>query len=437
MSPSTRISASTNISFNDPLPTEVDVVVIGGGVIGVFTALYLTEAGNKVLLCEKGRIAAEQSSRNWGWIRQQGRDVNELPIAMQSIGLWKDIDSKLQGGCGVKETGVVYLTTNETELSEFENWTRIAREHQLHSEMMTPAQIKKCFSGNSTDHWIGGVRTPSDCKGEPWQAVPAVAKYAHSLGTSIIENCAVRRLDQQGDNVTGVFTETGRVACSQVLLAGGAWSRLFLAAHGVKIPQLSVLATAARTAPLPKFTTHNCVDEKLALRQRDDGGYTLAEANRHLFHLGPDGFASLKPWWPEFSRDWRNLSFRPGAPKGFPDAWRTRRYWSADDVSPFERMRVLEPNLLPGSVERMQTRFATRFPQIGRPDIIDAWSGMIDSMPDVVPIVDSVPTIPGLTLATGMSGHGFGIGPGFGRVAARRMLSRFTDGTLLHAGPAL
>jgi len=175
MNSTTRITSCTNIVFNDPLPKEVDVVVIGGGVIGVFTALYLTEAGSKVLLCEKGRIAGEQSSRNWGWIRQQGRDPNELPIAMQSLGLWKDIDNKLQGRCGVKETGVVYLTTSEAELAKFHAWTRIASEHQLHSEMMTPAQIKKSFSGNSTDHWIGGVRTPSDCKGEPWQAVIASA----------------------------------------------------------------------------------------------------------------------------------------------------------------------------------------------------------------------------------------------------------------------
>jgi len=257
-------------------------------------------------------------------------------------------------------------------------------------------------------------------------------------------------LHQQAGQLTGVVTEFGKVACKQVLLAGGAWSRLFLAAHGVKIPQLSVLATAARTAPLPEFTSTNCADEKLALRRRDDGGYTLAEADRHLFHLGLDGFASIKPWWPEFRRDWRNLSFRARAPKGFPDAWFTRRHWSADEVSPFERMRVLEPDLLPGTVERMKSLFATRFPQLGRPDIIEAWSGMIDSMPDIIPIVDSVPTIPGLMLATGMSGHGFGIGPGFGRVVARRMLSlpdehdltrfsfnRFTDGTVLHAGPAL
>ena len=445
-----RISISTAIKFKDPLPEAVDVVIIGGGVIGVFTALYLAQAGSRVLLCEKGLIAGEQSSRNWGWIRQQGRDEDELPIATQSLRLWKDIDKKLQGRCGVKQTGTAYLTASQSGVAEFEKWLEVARRHDLHSEMMTQAQIKTCFSGKSADHWIAGIRTPSDCKGEPWQAVPAVAEYAHSLGVAMIEHCAVRRLQVQAGHVTGVVTELGEVTCKQVLLAGGAWSRLFLGAHGVSIPQLSVLSTAAQTAPLPDFARSNCVDEELALRRRDDGGYTLAISDRHVFHLGPNGFASLKHWLPEARRNRKHMSFSLAAPTGFPDAWRTPRNWAADEISPFEKMRVLEPKLMEGAVERMRSRFAHRFPQIEQPDIVEAWSGMIDAMPDVVPIVDSVPQIPGLTLATGMSGHGFGIGPGFARAVMRRLLgqpdehnlnrfrfNRFTDGTVLKPGPSL
>ncbi len=450
MSHPNRITIASEIQFSDPLPKDVDVVVIGGGVIGVFTALNLAEAGRRVLLCEKGRIAGEQSSRNWGWIRQQGRDEAELPIAMQSVGLWRDIDRRLNGACGVQQNGVAYLTTDRSELPRFEAWVETARRHGLHSEMMTPAQIKESFSGKSDHGWIGGVRTPSDCKGEPWQAVPAVARHAHALGVVMIENCAVRRLDMQAGKVAGVVTEMGRVACHQVVLAGGAWSRLFLGAHGVKIPQLSVLATAARTGPLPEFARLNAVDDALAIRRRDDGGYTLATADRHLFHLGLDGFASFRQWLPELRRQWRHTGFRLGAPKGFPDGWRTPRQWAADDVTPFEDMRVLEPDPMPGAVGRMTSRFAARFGQIGQAGIAEAWSGMIDAMPDIVPIVDAVPQLPGLTLAAGMSGHGFGIGPGFGRAIARRLLGepdehdlsrfrfdRFTDGSVLKQGPAL
>ncbi|MDZ7908712.1 MAG: FAD-dependent oxidoreductase [Gemmobacter sp.] len=68
------ISEATPVRFPGPLPAACDVVVIGGGVIGVMTAWHLAEKGLRVTLCEKGRIAGEQSSRNWGWVRQQGRD---------------------------------------------------------------------------------------------------------------------------------------------------------------------------------------------------------------------------------------------------------------------------------------------------------------------------------------------------------------------------
>src|SRR3712207_9054959 len=71
------------------LPPQADVVVIGGGVVGVFTAYYLARRGVSVALLEKGRVAAEQSSRNWGWCRQQNRDARELPMATQSLDLWK------------------------------------------------------------------------------------------------------------------------------------------------------------------------------------------------------------------------------------------------------------------------------------------------------------------------------------------------------------
>jgi glycine/D-amino acid oxidase-like deaminating enzyme len=66
------ITSRTALRFHDKVAKEVDVIIIGGGVIGVFSALYLRRAGKTVALYEKGRIAGEQSSRNWGWIRQQG-----------------------------------------------------------------------------------------------------------------------------------------------------------------------------------------------------------------------------------------------------------------------------------------------------------------------------------------------------------------------------
>ncbi|NIQ97760.1 MAG: FAD-binding oxidoreductase, partial [Desulfuromonadales bacterium] len=77
------------VHFQDPLPETVDVVIVGGGVIGVSTAWFLRERGLSVLVCDKGRVAGEQSSRNWGWVRTMWRDPDEVPIAKDSLAIWE------------------------------------------------------------------------------------------------------------------------------------------------------------------------------------------------------------------------------------------------------------------------------------------------------------------------------------------------------------
>ncbi len=78
----------TLVDTDAGLPPSADAVIIGAGIVGVFTAYYLAKRGLKVALIEKGRVGAEQSSRNWGWCRQQNRDARELPMATRSLDLW-------------------------------------------------------------------------------------------------------------------------------------------------------------------------------------------------------------------------------------------------------------------------------------------------------------------------------------------------------------
>ena len=92
------------------LPDKVDVVIIGGGVIGICVALFLSRHGHSVFVCEKGRVAGEQSSRNWGWIRQQGRDPDELPIMMEANRIWQDLNAQLDCDIGLRQGGIVYFS---------------------------------------------------------------------------------------------------------------------------------------------------------------------------------------------------------------------------------------------------------------------------------------------------------------------------------------
>jgi glycine/D-amino acid oxidase-like deaminating enzyme len=346
----------------------------------------------------------------------------------------------------------LYLSQSEAAQEKREAWLVNAKEHGLESYIVPGSGIGKYIhqSASEKNFWTGAIYTPSDAKAEPWQATPAIAELAHSEGVLIRENCAVRALDIQAGQITAVVTEAGRIKTSQVVLAGGAWSSLFLRRHGINIPQLSVRSSVARTVALDNVTMHSCADEGLAFRRRDDGGYTLAITDFEEHFIGPDSFRALTKWGKTAMKNWQSIKLSINQLKDSPDAWHTSRNWDENEVSPFEKMRVLDPAPTPGKTKLMQQSFAKRFPHIGEPELLNTWAGMIDSMPDLVPVVDRVPSLEGLIVATGMSGHGFGIAPAFGKIIAeiasgersehdlnRFRFSRFSDGSPLELGPGI
>lgn len=443
------ISETSPVTYAGPPPAQADVVVIGGGVIGVCTALYLAEGGHSVVLLEKGRIAGEQSSRNWGWIRQQGRDPDELPIMVEAIGRWKELAACTNVDIGLRQGGVTYLAATPRKLASYERWVAHARAQGVDTRILNGAETAAMFPGMA-QRMAGAMVTPSDMRAEPWVAVPALAGIANRAGVQLIENCAVRMLDIQGGRIAGVITEAGRIRSTSVVLAGGSWSSLFLRNHGVSLPQLSVRETVAATAALPQVYGGAAAAPGVAFRRRMDGGYTLAPSGVAELFIGPDAFRALRKYLPQLMQSPLGQTYLPAAPAGFPDAWGTARRWSGADRTPFERMRVLNPAPNGRQLRRMTRAFAALFPGMPPVTLKSAWAGMIDTMPDVVPVVDRCAQIPGLVIGTGMAGHGFGIGPAMGRVLAalvtgdavghdlaRFRADRFADGSPIRLGPTV
>src|SRR5215469_8791312 len=108
------------IESDERLPEAADVVVIGAGMAGSAAAYALAKKGLSVALLDKGRVAGEQTSRNWGWCRQQHRDLRELPLAQKSLQIWEKLASELGVDAGFRRTGLVYVTTKPGDLARWE-----------------------------------------------------------------------------------------------------------------------------------------------------------------------------------------------------------------------------------------------------------------------------------------------------------------------------
>jgi glycine/D-amino acid oxidase-like deaminating enzyme len=399
-----------------PLPQRAEVVVIGGGVAGVSTAYYLAMAGTPVVLCEKGVIAGEQSSRNWGWIRKQGRDPRELPAIILALRLWENIARELKENIGWAKGGIAYVAETEDELARFESWLPHARDHQLDTRLLSSVETDALLRQGSR-RFKGAMFTPSDARADPKRAVPALARAAEALGASIHENCAARSIETNAGQVSGVLTEHGPIACRAVVLAGGAWSALLLRHLGFELPQLKVKASVQRTAMAPLITEGAVGARRAAFGRRQDGGYTIARSGAVIFDITPAALRHFRAFLPALKEKWGEIKLRAG--RAFVDELTISSSWKADKPTPFERTRILDPAPDEGLLDQVMKDAADLFPQLQDARPIERWAGMIDVTPDEIPVLGPIEALPGLFVATGFSGHGFGIGPAAGYLMAQ------------------
>ncbi len=134
--------------------------MIGGGIIGVFAAYYLARRGMSVALVEKGVIGAEQSSRNWGWCRQQNRDARELPMATKSLELWEQFAADSGEDTGFRRCGLFYLSNDEAELDRWARWGVFAKSAGVTTHMLSAEEATR--RGSATGRpWKGGVLSPA------------------------------------------------------------------------------------------------------------------------------------------------------------------------------------------------------------------------------------------------------------------------------------
>ncbi|HEY7766231.1 MAG TPA: FAD-binding oxidoreductase [Aestuariivirgaceae bacterium] len=404
------------VPSDDALPSRVSVAVIGGGIVGCATALELAERGVDVALFEKAEIACEQSSRNWGWCRQMGRDPREIPLIVESMKLWRDMNLRIEAETGFRQCGIIYLLATDAEMEARSRWhDAYARPHGLPIHPLSAAETEALQPG-ATVNWKGALHSPEDGRAEPDLATSAMASAARRKGARVFTRCAVRGLETSAGRVSSIVTEKGAVACAAVVLAAGAWSRIFLGNLGMGFPQLTVVNSVMRSKPLETGIDRTASGDKFAFRKRLDGGYTIAHRHLSVADIVPESFSLFFRFLPALLLDWKGLKLRLG--NRFIEAARLKRRWSLDEQSPFEMVRVLDPEPVNEILDEALASLKSSLPVFAPLEIAERWAGCIDATPDAVPVISPVDAMPGLYLASGFSGHGFGLGPGAGRLMA-------------------
>jgi glycine/D-amino acid oxidase-like deaminating enzyme len=268
---------------------------------------------------------------------------------------------------------------------------------------------------------------------------------ASSCAGSAIERIlkrTLRGIETTAGRVAAAVTERGPIACSSVVLAGGVWSRLFCRNLRLTLPQLKVLASVMHIDGVDHGPESAALCSDFAFRKRADGGYTVTGGTGAIADIVPDSIRFFRMFLPLAAAERRHTKIRFG--RRFLEEFRQPSRWQLDEVTPFEHVRILDPEASGRALDVGLDHLKSAFPAFNGAAIRHRWAGYIDATPDAIPVISTVDALPGFYIATGFSGHGFGIGPGAGRLMADLVtgrhpivdpnpfhFSRFSDGSHL------
>jgi len=423
----------------DTFPTHVDVAIIGGGIIGCSTAYYLAKRGVDVAVFEKAHdVAEEQSGRNWGFVRQSGRDPNELPLMIKSNKIWQGLEKELNADLGWQQGGILGMTDQESAMAAYEQWRDVAQPYDIETQVLTGDQVNDLLPGMAKN-WVGGIYVPNDGNADPEVTTHAFAAAIRRKKGRVITNCAVLGVDTKSGAICGISTERGYVTARTVIVAAGAWTRQVLSWMDIELPQTRIRGTVGRTMPVSRVSTMAAWTPHLGFVQRKDGCFTISGLDVSDFDIRLDAIKFAKYYLPVFMkhRDMVQLQF------GHPFLLDLIGRLPGSDAmgDPLRRARIGEPLPNRKKLDRSLKELRELFHLTHDVELKKAWGGHIEMTPDMLPVIDGHAGPSGLITVTGLSGHGFGIGPGVGSVVAEMAagdtpsvdltpfrLSRFAEG---------
>ena len=367
--------------------------IIGGGLMGSWTALMLRRRGLDCVVIEKGSVGAQAAAQNYGNIRLQGRYRGQIPLALRSIALWEQIETLIGDRCEFEATGHLYAGRAGKEEKKVEECARDAGDFGIATEILDTAGMRARWP------WLKGPFalaswSPRDAVANPRLVTPAVARAAKALGAQVFEGLRVTGIERGNQSFRIATDGDLAVEADQVVNVAGAWAPGIAAMFGETAP-LAGGPPQFVTEPLPYFITPSvqAVDGSVIFRQVHRGNLVVS-----------------------------------GYPRGASDPEANR--------APVDPRKTL--NTMAKLIEAV--------PAVSGARLLRVWSGIEGYLPDMLPILGPSRTTPGLWHAFGFCGHGFQLGPGVGAVLADLVadgrtetpigdfgIGRFADGTVAEA----
>ena len=219
------------------LPSQAQIVVIGGGIIGCSTAYHLARDHRAdVVLLEQGKLTSGSTWHAAGLVGQLRSSASITQVLKYSVELYKRLEAETGLATGWKMTGCLRLATNEDRWTEFRRLATTARSFGMEMELISPAEVKKMWPLMEVGDLIGASWLPTDGQASPSDITQSLAKGARQAGAKIFEGVTVTGFDMDGDRITAVKTTDGTIACETVVNCAGQWAWQVGAMAGINVP---------------------------------------------------------------------------------------------------------------------------------------------------------------------------------------------------------
>lgn len=341
-----------------------DVVIIGGGIIGLSIAYHLgLKKAGKIVLLEKGQLGEGSTSRCVGGIRTQFSTEINILFSLESMKTFDRFEEEFGVDPEFRKIGYLFLATSELDVKIFKQNITLQKKFGIPVEWLNTDEIRKRYPYLRVDDVLGGTFCAQDGYAGPSEVLTGFTNGAKRAGVKIYEGVEVKNILTDQERVTGVRINGGEISAPVVVNASGPYASLIGKMARLDIPVKPLRRQVFVTAPF------HLTDRTIPL--------TIDFQRGWYFRQEVDGFLLSGP-----------LDREP----------------SFNTNTDYEAMLEASENAI------------YRVPALEKARIARGWAGLYEISPDNHAILGKVPGLEGLILANGLSGHGFQHSPAVGKV---------------------